>query len=210
MTSRRESASPGTEWVDPSLRAGCAGSRSLRGNGSRASDLRLERGGAIEGSIELEGGGSLGRTWVRVADGEGRDAGQTTADAAGSFRIEGVPAGRMRVQAYDQDERVSPSTRIEVRADETSRVDLFLSKGTDLQVRVVDASGALIEAEAVELLGPEGEVIQMGSRQEDGRYALGTVPAGKHVVRARHLGRTFEQEANATGGGELTVELLVE
>jgi hypothetical protein len=172
--------------------------------------LRLERGGAIEGRIEIEDGGSLGRTWVRVADGEGWDAGQTMADAAGSFRIEGVAAGRMRVQAFDQEERVSPSTPIEVRADETSRVDLLLSKGTDLQVRVVGASGALIEVEAVELLGPEGEVIQSGSRQEDGSYGLGTVPAGKHVVRARHLGRIFEQQVNATGGGELTVDLFVE
>jgi hypothetical protein len=116
----------------------------------------------------------------------------------------------MRVQAFDQEERVSPSTPIEVRADETSRVDLLLSKGTDLQVRVVGASGALIEVEAVELLGPEGEVIQSGSRQEDGSYGLGTVPAGKHVVRARHLGRIFEQQVNATGGGELTVDLFVE
>ena len=171
-------------------------------------DLRLERGGAIEGSIELEGGGSLGRTWVRVADGEGRDAGQTTADAAGSFRIEGVPAGRLRVQAYDQEQRVSSSTPLEVRADETSRVDLFLSKGTNLQARVVDASGAPIEAEAVELLDPAGDVILWGRGRRTARTHWAPC-RGKHRVRARHLGSTFEQEVDA-GGGELTVDLLVE
>jgi hypothetical protein len=172
--------------------------------------IRLSPGGSVEGTVEREDGGPPGQVWVVAVDGEGENVGSAPTDAAGAFRMEGVPTGRVRIHAFDPPERLTPTTALEVRAEETTRVALRLTKGTHVCARVVDGTGAALEVEAVELLDPDGEVIAEGSRDEEGLYQLGFLPSGTHLVRARHLGKTCERRVDLAGGGELTVELLIE
>jgi hypothetical protein len=173
-------------------------------------EIALVPGGSIAGRVRVEGGGAANDAWIKVVDGAGSQAGAARTDAIGAFRIDGLEPGRLRVQAFDQSERISGPVPVEIRVGETTRVELVLAEGTEVRARVTDANGAPIEVEEVALLDADGEVLQVAERDEQGVYQLGTVTKGDYVARARHAGGSTELPVHAAGEEELNVELRVE
>jgi len=83
-------------------------------------DLRLglERGGVITGDVHGDDGQPVPGALVSAG------AANCRTDGRGGFRLDGVAAGRARVQASDGGRRATEE--VEVRADEESRVELTL------------------------------------------------------------------------------------
>lgn len=126
-------------------------------------ELRIEQGGTIVVRVAGAGGkneeelllfDANGRQWSDWTDSElfagGLDGGSVRASGGGSLehgrrRIQGVPPGRMHALARTGS-AVSRLVAFDVRANETTEVELALGAGTFLDIHAEDAHGQPVQA----------------------------------------------------------------
>ncbi len=172
----------------------------------RGIDLLFEEGGAIEARVRLDDGSvPAGRIGVVIEDERGRVLAAKDADVAGTCRIERLASGPVRVNARAEGYVPPRSAAAEVRSGDTARVELVLVAGTQTFARVLDASGAPIDAEVV-LVDGDGRTWPV-SRAGDDRFMLGVLPRGPHTVRATRAGRSVEASFTLAGEKERLIEL---
>lgn len=93
---------------------------------TRGIDFELRQGGTIEGTVRRADGSALGiRTWVVVLDPEDERVSFGQVSPSGSFRVNGVPPGTMRIEAMSEGWK-STRVELEVGADRTVRAELEL------------------------------------------------------------------------------------
>ncbi len=120
-------------------------------------ELRIEQGGTIVARVAGAGAGDTEEPELLLFDANGRPwsewsgselvglGGGTVASWRGRRRIQGVPPGRMHALARTAT-GVSRLVAFEVRANETTEVELALGAGTFLDIHAEDAQGKPVEA----------------------------------------------------------------
>jgi hypothetical protein len=77
--------------------------------------------------------------------------------------------------------------------------------GTSLSGVVTDASGAVVAGTEVQLIGPNGQVVDTDTADDAGKYEFDGLAAGNYRVQFRKQGFAQVAEDIAFGGGEQTV-----
>ena len=123
-------------------------------------------------------------TWLPV-----QDAFETTTDAAGRFRLDGIEPVRTVVQARAP--RLAPGqSETDVTAGQTVEVDVVLPRGGSVAGTVRDAGGVPI-TDAVVLAGPYGDFLsQQFHTDAEGRYRLdGLTPCDAYPLSVEAHGK---------------------
>ncbi|MBN1774623.1 MAG: carboxypeptidase regulatory-like domain-containing protein [Deltaproteobacteria bacterium] len=161
-------------------------------------ELRMPAGGAIAGTVtdQRRGAAVAEAIVVARASGEGRGGGafgNTQVGAGGSYRLEGLAAGRYEVTVVvppsDAGGRLrgpefSVPKEAVVRSGETTTVDFQLGGGTTVS-GVVSQAGAPVPGASITFSPEQGA---FGGRRstvadDDGSYVLEDVAPGSYVVR---------------------------
>jgi hypothetical protein len=173
--------------------------------GSKSLRLQLAPGGSIAGTIRSEDDKPIsGATVVALRHTGGmmrvQQARVTVFDADGSFEITGLPPGLYDVAGAAHGRGVDKVVDVDVGAGAQS-VDLRLPAGHTLTGRVTDEKTASpLVAARVELerhvgRGPSiAPIFAAAITDEDGRFALRGIEAGRHSVTAYardHVARTL-------------------
>lgn len=142
-------------------------------------DFRLEGTASVEGTVaDLQGrplaGVSVRAGLLRGASGEEL---YTRTDAAGTFVLEGLPVGTVRVRAKQDTSAVWTSRTTQLATGARGRVDFTLSETGMVQGRVTQASGEPLPGPAVvRAMAKEGSggLLDMGLAETDaeGHYQL--------------------------------------
>jgi RNA polymerase sigma-70 factor (ECF subfamily) len=160
--------------------------------GSAPREVRLLRGGVVEGRTFFEDGSPASGAEVSLTSADAERPQRTTAEADGSFRFDAAPAGVVTATAYVRGKGRSAPTAVTVSAGGVARVELPLRRGPTLVVKVVDAAerpvpGADVFASlrGAAAPGDDGDRAANGSADDEGRLTLGALAAGVFVVTAR-------------------------
>ncbi len=181
-------------------------------------DVAAEGRGVLTGSVRLSGAPAAG-AMVRVQDPSGSGAEVSTTTAAdGTFRLEGVPTGSVRVfvQTLDGNSIV----RFAEVDDKTLTGTLVVALGSSaVRGRVLSAAGEPVAGAWVtlEILGGEGDVWSRVKAQKttatDGTYEAKGLEGGTYVLRvsagehAQHLSEPFPlEEGGARDLGDLRLQ----
>ncbi len=118
-------------------------------------------------------------------------------DGTGSFRIEGVPAGRWKVQAEKEGFAPAQVSGLELLQGEALRADLVLHQGGTVKVQVWNRSGSPLPRSRVHVLDENGKEVTptlsaariLGSlfglgkkKDREGWYVLKNVEPGRYTV----------------------------
>jgi hypothetical protein len=158
-------------------------------------DFELVPGGIVEGfARDTEGRPVAGAAvHVRLEDGTRTEVfASSLSDARGRFRITDVPAGSVTLSARTTALAAAESARVSVKTSETSAVELVLSAGAVLDVRVVDEGGAALafdlstrDAHGFEVPGLWIERDLKDSLFSVTRRRVGPLPLGTYSIAAR-------------------------
>ncbi len=174
----------------------------------RGIDFVLTAAGAIEGVVRLPDG-SLARPAHILSRGAGPQDTDLGWAMDGRFHIVGLTPGTHLIGATCGTHASREWIRVEIEPGTVQRVELELVPATVLQIRVVDRSGAEIEAE-VEVSDPEGRV-QRAHADEKGAFWTEPLPAGSYTVRARRGEKSVERTVTLSADEERSVlELVLE
>jgi hypothetical protein len=173
--------------------------------------IRLLAGVTVFGTVRDDKKAPLGK--VEIDAGDWPDLGRRSVRSAadGTFRIDGLAAGALKVTASD-DARGKASETLQVVAGEERRWDPVLSAGLQLRGKVIDPDGKPVASVMV-----EGQ-LENGMREErwwgmestgpDGRFTFNNCVAGRSIrVTARR--KTFP-EAMLTGVVPGAEELVIQ
>lgn len=169
----------------------------VRADRSTVADFRLEGTASVEGTVSDGRGQPLAGVAVRAGllrGGSGEER-FTRTDAAGSFVLEGLPVGTVRVLAKQDSSAVWASRTLPLTSSARGRVDFTLSETGLVAGRVTQSSGApLSEPALVRAMAKEGQggVLDMGLADTDaeGRYQL-ELPAGVYQLTAVLPGASY-------------------
>ncbi|MSR64110.1 MAG: carboxypeptidase regulatory-like domain-containing protein [Planctomycetes bacterium] len=187
------------------------GSDDMRFGQAVVDGLRIEKDGALEGLVvKLAAPGKLsgvvrnaagepkGGVTVFVRDAAGRaiSASSCSTDAAGRFTYAGIAPGRITVSARGAKLVSAESAEIEVRAGETSSVELTVNEGTFLAVslleddkpvrarlRVTDEAGRRVD----DLMSMESMLGLMSEGFSSRQRTVGPLAPGKYALVATTL-----------------------
>lgn len=139
------------------------------------------RRGTIEGLVtEAATGAPVAGAVVNAR--EGRWQAADTTDGDGTYRIDGVPVGSVRLQVRSAAFVDTPLRGLVVTAGAVTRQDFELAAGTPVQGQVTDAAtGRPIEGATVSLGGSSEKAATTGP---DGRYLLRGLGPGHTVLSA--------------------------
>lgn len=160
---------------------------------SEPTEIRLGRGGAIEGKVQL-GGRSLAnvRIWSRPAVSFGVIYANGETDPQGIYRMEGLSVGATEVyldlETHDNEfgTRRSITRTVEVQNGKTIRLDFHMPLLTAAVEGRVFVEGVPAHRASLQIVvdGPfEREIFSTRSRT-DGRYRLDNVPSGTVSLNA--------------------------
>lgn len=174
--------------------------------------LTLERGGlALSGRV-VDRASRAGLSGATVTPLDAPEQATTTA-SDGSFSIEGLTAGQLRVAAAHPD-YASQVLALVASADRTEPVEIPLGPGATVEGSVSAASGAPVAGARIEAVPDGGEFApRTAVTGADGRYRIEHVPAGSgRVARAGGGSRIDDREEKAAlfeDGGALVVDFLL-
>jgi hypothetical protein len=173
-------------------------------------DISLELGGTLEGTVRAAGGEPVPRALVRLLPADrGYGAWRTAlglrdiwtyTGPGGNYRLSGVPAVRLYVEASAPSFDRGLSEEQEIRPGETeSGVEISLQKGARVEGIVVTEGGTPVASARVTVArAPEeqGETaawyaLSQGAftfTDRQGRFSLANVPVGSLLVRAEAQG----------------------
>lgn len=170
--------------------------------------------GRIEGSVTTGEGLPVAdaRVFVIGADGRLVDGHRDHRSAAdGSFEIDNVPTGNVRLHAVARVETTPAGTPVSVRSGGIAHADLTVAAGTLLLVET--RVGGAPEEVAIEAFGADGidyaRLDASTNPYAPGPTRIGPVPAGTYSVRIRTAGgATWTQ--TVTAAGELELPVVIE
>ncbi|MCC6406089.1 MAG: sigma-70 family RNA polymerase sigma factor [Planctomycetes bacterium] len=182
----------------------------LPADGWAESELTLERGATLIGSVRLANGGPARQALVTAKSTLDHEQHSTTTELDGSFRFDGLRPGATALHAEWGDQEWRDAT-LELVAQET-RWDVVLEQGRELVGRVLDETGAPAAGLRVEL--------ERGSRDDepflraaktdlDGRFRLRGVAERDHVLRVFAEGSGLFALGEFTGVRPSDQELVV-
>lgn len=180
-------------------------------------DFSLSKGGVISGTVTAVDGKYLGEyglntPYVRIVDADGLYVAASSIDAAGNYRVSGLPAGQYFVRAnysfhfgagyniprpytgqiYGGEDcavrciNVAPGTSVQV-ADgaAVSGIDFTLKRAGAISgtVSAADTGEPLAHAR-VEVYDGHSELLMSGVANAQGEYRLGGLPTGRYYVKA--------------------------
>jgi hypothetical protein len=195
-----------------------------KGEWLRDVEFRLQAPGTIAGKVLDEAGKPVQGAGLFVRNEAGAVVDRIsmcTSDASGSFRYEGLAAGRYTVGARDLTRASEFSQAVSVRAGETSEVTLRIEGGTILLVSVQDEEGGFLEAE-LSVTDPDGNQInglfsmeQLMSMISKGGFStaeqrVGPLAAGRYKVTATTPdGRTRSKPVTLSGQEERKINIRI-
>ena len=148
--------------------------------------LPLEATATLQGRVTTAEGRAVGGGRVRVGFDDATRARVVTTDADGRYRLEGLPAGAVRLRAAGAGGALV-SEELVLGPGEVREVDLALDPGGGLDVRVVDEGGRPVRG-AIVLARRAGRPLleHPGARRTDdrGRAHLPDLPVGAVEVSA--------------------------
>jgi hypothetical protein len=209
--------------------------------------LRMQRLATIAGVLVGTDGASIVGSKVTVEterasahgwdfDGAFLPRGDATTGADGSFRLESVVPGRVKVAATGKAHRTATQTGLQVEPGQALRgIRLVADAGATARVLVVDVDGkAIADAEVCAnvvpdagnpavsvsldrtfqtVFGGEGEQLRNGTTGSDGRATLSGLPVGKARFTAAHEAfapaRAVEVQLPPTGETDVRLVLQV-
>lgn len=167
-------------------------------NDSKPFVIGLRRGFEVTGVVAGPDGRPIAGAQViaiaRERSGHGRSVLDATTDAAGGFRISGLPRDVLTPLAVTAPgfAQTVVSLTPPPKAETTLALGtITVAPGRTVRGRVVDESGAGMPQMHVRLgdpNDPNGEVEQFRTSLDDGRFAFAGVAPGKHSVRASGRG----------------------
>ena len=111
-----------------------------------------------------------------------------TTDADGNYRLEHVPAGKVKLETRAQGAAVDESRRLQLQDGETQRCDFLLGSGGEIRGRVVDANGRTLENWDVSVDGQHGG--SAGGLDAQGVFTFQGLDEAEYTVTARPMGYT--------------------
>jgi hypothetical protein len=174
-------------------------------------DLLLPRCARISGRVQLPSGQPAANARIRSfrpyalgLDSPGGDASSgTRADPDGQFLLEDLDAGPQRVVASKNDFADNAPVAFELRpADDVRDVVLVLQRGGRLVGEVLDPAGYPLPGLPVVASSREAHVQRMVMSDEDGKFALDALPAGKYRVIAKPAPGELEDIERGAGIAE--------
>ncbi|HEU4395247.1 MAG TPA: carboxypeptidase regulatory-like domain-containing protein, partial [Planctomycetota bacterium] len=184
-------------------------------------DLRVEPAASVGGSLTA-GGKPAGGVPVEVfrvgPDGRLGESRRSTTDAAGRWRVSGLPAGTHVATARPPGHR-PVEVRFEAETGKEAPIDLDAASGARVRVRVLDSAGAPAPGARVHFISEAGSVLFWEEGKPgtgpyetgpDGTLACCGLPTGDLQVTAQRPGGvagTATVAAPAEGSVEVEVRL---
>ncbi|MEM8962768.1 MAG: carboxypeptidase-like regulatory domain-containing protein [Acidobacteriota bacterium] len=149
--------------------------------GSMLLELVYPSGHTLEGSVVDARGKAVADARIQLSrDTERR---QTTTDASGQFRFEGVAVGSHRLHAEAEGFATSSLTTVRVDDHPPPRIDITLDRGATLEVRVSGLDETLLGH--IDLMATDGQGRRAFTRTNYlGEATLGPVAQGHWTIRA--------------------------
>lgn len=173
--------------------------------------LTMGSGGTVVGHVRGLTADEMATAWVTVASSKGEATGAV--DASGAFRVEGVPAGTVHVQAEAgamRNGRSSESETVQVQAGEEVNVDIDFTSDVVVTGRVTH-NGEPVEGATVRFASsePGSNLTATGQSTSDGNYEVRGLKAGKYDVFAVDMRRfgVFRTTYEATSSGRFDIDM---
>lgn len=191
-------------------------------------DFRLRPGGTLLGRVTRASGSSSAQGVPGISlfflgtaeqDESRSPFSETLTDDAGRFRAEGLKPGTYTVVAKGTGYAPAIRSNVPVRPGNETRIDMSLTGGAEVSVRLVGGAGEPLSGAALQLFDASGveltrfvtidelvsEVIGGG---RPGLYDLGALAPGSYEVRVDMAGRTNSTTfSHGSSSRELTISL---
>jgi len=166
-------------------------------------DFHLESGGTVEGTVRDQDGRPLAGVAVLAQDEDGVRLGDwpPPTDAAGRFRLVGLPAGEVTLSAQSQVGASVPADAV-VRAGETTTVELEVRSAGWLQVHLLAPNGERHKGEVRVLESHAASVHFLPERH----WRVGPLPVGDYTVQATVNGVEQQRQVTVIAGEPQVVE----
>lgn len=167
-------------------------------------DFSLRPAATIQGSVFVAGGKPLAGASIHFLDASGENLNPISlvnTDETGQFRDETLSAGSYTVTAQAPG-YVSGSQKVSVEEGGKASVQIHLSPGTQVSVKLLDNAGTNIDgatfqifdekgAQVTSFLGVQEMMAAWTSGQKTGVYALGNMTPGIYRVLVKKEGKTL-------------------
>ena len=143
-----------------------------------------------------DGVSPLADATVKLFDSQGTPYQHTLTDAAGSYTLEGIPAGTYTVAAVKEGYLLSTGIGVVLTEGNTSQIDLTCSADASLSLgaiagvvqTLVDLKPAPLSGAKLSLLNAAGEVVATTYSVDDGEFAFYDVADGVYTLIASAVG----------------------
>jgi len=174
----------------------------------------LPTGGVITGHVSGLTDKELGQTMVSASNSNGGNS--STVDASGNFRIEGAPAGTVRVSARLQQgfgsAKTSQTKTVEVSPGSSAQVDLEFRSDTVIRGRVT-RNGQPLPGAMIGFIPKGGRAQTNGRTTADasGAYSINSLDDAPYEVTVNDLDRNvaFSTTYEVKGSGNFDIDVKV-
>lgn len=178
----------------------------------------LKNGGVITGHINGLTAQELEQATVNAGVSGGGMPATAPADSAGNFRIEGVPAGSVRVAArtgamFGGSNKSSAPKTVELEAGGTAQVDIDFKTSTVIRGRITRNGAPVANAQVMFMpRGGRSQTNASAAADADGRYELSGLDDGTYTVQAMDMTRlapfTAQYEVHGSGTFDITIKTV--
>ena len=186
-------------------------------------EIHIGEAGSVTGTVQDENGDPVGGVTIFVRDAEGRALSRlstTVSSPSGQFTYRGISPGRVSVSARGDGLATIDSAAVEVRAGESSEVELSVLPATILFVTVEDGEGTPLRA-SVQVLDQDGLDVgglhvasELEATMSEGfdskKTRVGPLPPGKYkVIATTRDGRSEDKPVKLTGKPERKIKIRI-
>jgi hypothetical protein len=171
--------------------------------------IRMSRGGRVEGFVRRSDGHPVELARVFVCDDSGTVETNGLTDDRGHYIAGPIQVGTWTVSAQFDDQVGLPGTKARVLAGKTARVDLELVPGTNLKVQVSGGGDAAVRAEITVVDQAGRKQLVYGELESDGiTQSVGPLAPGTYTVTAtRRGGEQVSEQLSLSGEASRSVQL---